>query len=870
MRNQTKRTPARAIKSLVAIIMVLCLLLGTVPMAFAAANVGTKSADITPSETKVYIRISGNVRFSSGDLAGQGTLVFPAIGEVCQLVSDNWYTGSDGQQYYSVYYHNQRYNVYKTTVDSMIMSAAELDAYIKGTLWTATAFDTLRKSDGLVGDVRVHGLQLALQQLGYYPGDPDGDFGKVTYDAVAKFQRAKGLEADGSAGPLTQPVLYALALGNTTGSGSTGSTGSSGSGSYTGTTGTLRTTASVNLREYATKESARLDVVPKSVNLSFSETYTPAGGVTWYKVTYRGNTGWLMGSYVTVTTGGTSTPGTSGTPAASQGTLRTNVVVNLRKNATKSSALLDRVPKSVSLSYTDTYQSGGVTWYKVNYDGQTGWLMGTYVTVTSTTGSSSGTSGGATSTEPAIGKATITKPSTRIRTSPNGEKSGYVLAKGTVVDLLANPVMAGDYSWHKIRTSTGLVGYVRGDCCETSIGTPDSGSTTVTSDKTFIRLPAATIFFTEETKPATGGEAVAAGTVLMMYSAQTYMKDGVEYCTLYYNDHKYNAVYNDVKGGVMTSTAAATYMENLLKDNLPDSLKREYDHVGNVYVYALQSALKRLGLYTGALDGDFGAGTQAAVTNFQRQAKLTVDGYCGSETWTAIRGAIADLNNSGSGSSGSTSGNATTVAEFFAGATSVTKPTWDGDGVSIIKKNSYADVLDIATGKVFTVFRWSGGYHADCVPATKDDTKTMCDIVGFTYRDSAPTATHLANVIKAAKGETSENYAWPDFGGHVYGHDIGSAWDRRAALVRPEGSTKIYAVSIYGWPHGFEGDDAFSRATFPDGKLFYEKNNFYGMMCLHFTGSKTHGGNAVNEKHQENINTAYNWAYNNGYSSLCK
>ena len=51
MRNQTKRTPARAIKSLVAIIMVLCLLLGTVPMAFAAANVGTKSADITPSET---------------------------------------------------------------------------------------------------------------------------------------------------------------------------------------------------------------------------------------------------------------------------------------------------------------------------------------------------------------------------------------------------------------------------------------------------------------------------------------------------------------------------------------------------------------------------------------------------------------------------------------------------------------------------------------------------------------------------------------------------------------------------------------------------------------------------------------------------
>ena len=585
-------------------------------------------------------------------------------------------------------------------------------------------------------------------------------------------------------------MLYQLALGNT-GSGSTGSSGSTGTGSYTGTAGTLRTTSSVNLREYATKESAKLDTVPKSVNLSFTETYTPAGGVTWYKVTYRGITGWLMG---------------------------------------------------------------------------------TYVTVTSTTSSGSGsTEGGITSTEPAIGKATITKASTRIRTSPNGEKSGYVLAKGTVVDLLANPVMAGDYSWHKIRTSTGLVGYVRGDCCETSIGTPDSGSgsTTVTSDKTFIRLPAATILFTEETKPATGGEAVAAGTVLMMHSAQTYMKDGVEYCTLYHNDKKYNALYNSVKGGVMTSTAAADYMANLLNDELPDSLKREYDHVGNVYVYALQSALKRLGLYTGALDGDFGAATQAAVTNFQRKAKLTVDGYCGNETWTAIRGAIADLNNSGS-TGGGTSGNATTIAEFFAGATSVTKPTWDGDGVSIIKKNSYADVLDVATGKVFTVFRWSGGFHADCVPATKDDTKTMCDIVNFTYRDEAPSATHLSNIIKVAKNQLDDNHAWPDFGGHVYNHDIGNKWDRRAALVRAPGTTKIYAVSIYGWPHGFEGDDAFARATFPDGKLFYEKNNFYGMMCLHFVGSKTHGGNAVSTEHQNNITTAYNWAYNNGYSSLCK
>ena len=184
MRNQTKRTPARAMKSFVAMMMVLCLLLGTVPMAFAAEKVGTRSADITPSAAKVYIRLTGAVTFFTGELYGQGTIVTPAAGEVCQLVSDNWYTGADNNDYYSVYYQSKRYNVLKNSVSGMIMSAEALNAYITGTLWTASAFSTLRKADGLVGDVRVHGLQKALQQLGYYPGVVDGITGPATPTAI--------------------------------------------------------------------------------------------------------------------------------------------------------------------------------------------------------------------------------------------------------------------------------------------------------------------------------------------------------------------------------------------------------------------------------------------------------------------------------------------------------------------------------------------------------------------------------------------------------------------------------------------------------------------------------------------------------------
>ena len=112
-----------------------------------------------------------------------------------------------------------------------------------------------------MGDIRVHAVQLALSRLGYYTGALDGDYGEKTNEAMKQFQRKNGLDPDGSAGPLSQPVLFALASGSTvpgtggsSGGGSSSSGGSSGSGSTSNgstapSSGTLKTTASVNLRK---------------------------------------------------------------------------------------------------------------------------------------------------------------------------------------------------------------------------------------------------------------------------------------------------------------------------------------------------------------------------------------------------------------------------------------------------------------------------------------------------------------------------------------------------------------------------------------------------------------------------------------------
>jgi hypothetical protein len=63
---------------------------------------------------------------------------------------------------------------------------------------------TLRPGD--TGD-EVAALQQALIVLGYDVGEPDGDYGPATEQAVAAFQEAEGLEADGVAGSQTLTAI---------------------------------------------------------------------------------------------------------------------------------------------------------------------------------------------------------------------------------------------------------------------------------------------------------------------------------------------------------------------------------------------------------------------------------------------------------------------------------------------------------------------------------------------------------------------------------------------------------------------------------------------------------------------------------------
>jgi peptidoglycan hydrolase-like protein with peptidoglycan-binding domain len=59
---------------------------------------------------------------------------------------------------------------------------------------------------GEEGDA-VLALQRRLLELGYWMGEPDGNYGQLTRQAVMAFQKVEGLGRDGVAGPITQERL---------------------------------------------------------------------------------------------------------------------------------------------------------------------------------------------------------------------------------------------------------------------------------------------------------------------------------------------------------------------------------------------------------------------------------------------------------------------------------------------------------------------------------------------------------------------------------------------------------------------------------------------------------------------------------------
>ena len=131
----------------------------------------------------------------------------------------------------------------------------------------------------------------------------------------------------------------------------------------------------------------------------------------------------------------------------------------------------------------------------------------------------------------------------------------------------------------------------------------------------------------------------------------------------------------------------------------------------------LQSALKELGFYSGALDGETGRQTAAAVKAFQKAYGLQADGKAGQETLVALK-AAAESGGNGSSAACIAVNGGTILAEWYNAAK------------GIVPKYEALSCVDVATGEQFVLRCFSKGSHADVEPLTRTDTQTLYRING--------------------------------------------------------------------------------------------------------------------------------------------
>ncbi|NMD38260.1 MAG: SH3 domain-containing protein [Christensenellaceae bacterium] len=213
-------------------------------------------------------------------------------------------------------------------------------------------------------------------------------------------------------------------------------------------------------------------------------------------------------------------------------------------------------------------------------------------------------------------------------------------------------------------------------------------------------------------------------------------------------------------------------------------------------VKRLQTELKKLGFYTGDINGNYTDEVKQAVMSFQASKGLVPDGIAGPNTLHKLYNTVPIGSSTGEDLS----------FEMIYPVKSI--DWWTGGIQQLWPKGANAKLKDVKTGIVFWVHRWSGGNHVDGEPLTAADTARVCQMYG----------------VKNAKEIATKNL-----------------WQRRPLWVTLGGST--YAASLYGVPHNYAGD------SIPD-------NNFYGQFCIHFTNSKTHTSNIVDKYHEQAIQYA--------------
>lgn len=402
----------RKIKTALARILLLCMIAVLLTPAAFADSTGKVTAD--------YLNIRATAS-SSATLAG----VLPKGATVTILETlDGWYKiQSNGITGYvsSAYISTDGSTGSSTSSSSSATGSAKINAYTVNIRSGASTTSSVIANVGKGTAVTVTG--------------EDGDWYKVEYNGQSAYVKKDYVTLDSAAS----------------------SSGSSSSSSSTSSdkTGTINASY-VRLRSGASLSASILKTLDKGAQM----TVTGEDG-DWYKVSYSGQTGYVYKTYLTVE--GSSSSGSSSSSSDKTGTINATYV-RFRASASTSSSILTTFSKGASVTVSATEGD----WYKVSYNGQTGYVYKTYVTVEGESSSSSSDN-----VQSASGTGTIRGSYVRVRSGASTSSS--ILA--TVHTGTTMTITGTTGEWYQV-SYNGQTGYVYKSYLVDSSSSSSTGSGT--------------------------------------------------------------------------------------------------------------------------------------------------------------------------------------------------------------------------------------------------------------------------------------------------------------------------------------------------------------------------------------------------------
>lgn len=418
---------------------------------------------------------------------------------------------------------------------------------------TAGAEPYMAESEGY----DVYEIQYILKKFGYFSADLTGYYGDVTAAAVKAFQSDRGFEATGVADEDTVAAIRAAGCTNAT----------------------VTVRSQLNVREEPLQDSTPIDSLTRDSSVYI---YSEKDG--WYHIeTENENLGFVLTKYLDA---GEMT-GISGKIIEDS--------VNVRKNPDVSSAVAFKVSKN-----TEVWVVGGSgDWFKINSDGNEGYVFKKYVSI--------GGEGGAATTLSSLftaWKGSVTASSLRIRSGPSkGYDAVSTISKGTILSVLGE---SGD--WYYVELSNGTKGYASKDYIQKGSGAKTCTITVKDGTLNVRKGPGKNYEIVTTVK---NGEVV------------TLTDDSSSWYKIKTQSGKEGYVSSSyVKlGGSLSSNKTTSYPSGTFKNGSQGS-----------DVVTIQKRLKTLGYFTGTATGYYGSATVASVKKFQSANGLSANGTCNAST----------------------------------------------------------------------------------------------------------------------------------------------------------------------------------------------------------------------------------------------